>query len=151
MMRFCGFAALAVVIWVSTDLPAAGQAASAKLAISPPAQSIEDFGREWRRARKMARACGADKAYMEFLGFSEGFLVRQKYDEQKALGKTVLEDGAKYSLGFQDDFDATPTACQQHLKALEPILQTLHSDMEARAKSPIYAAPKVACPRDRPC
>ena len=141
---------LALAFSVAVGMPTTASA-QASPAVSPATQTIEDYGRELRRSRKMARACGATKEYMEFLSFSEGVLIAAKAEQQRALGVKVEDDARKYVLGFEDDFDVTVRACERHRKALAPIIVALDESFQAKNGLALYLPPTVACPTGRPC
>ena len=138
----------AAVIMIGPQTSAVGQTS---LAVSPATQTVEDYGREWRRARKMARACGATQSYMSFVSFSEGMLVAAKADQQRKLGKKVEEDSSQYVLGFADDFDANAQACARHQAAFAPILDAISKAFDEKSGVVLYLPPTVPCPSQRSC
>lgn len=125
--------------------------AQTELTVSSEQQSVEDYAREWRRARKMSRACGAIDDYMQFVAFSEGALVSMKADQQRKLGKPVKEDAKDYILGFSDDFDVSAKACDQHAKAFAPVIVAIDKAFRERSGLVLYLPPSVPCPANRSC
>jgi hypothetical protein len=144
-------AGVLVVGGIESQAPSLAQKGSAGLVISGQEQSIEDFGREWRRARKLARACGSSAEYMKFLSFSEGVLIVTKAGQQKSLGKTVFDDATRYVLGFEDGFDVTPAACTRNRQGLAPIIEALNRSFQANERLELYRPPTVPCSEDGLC
>ncbi|MBS2024329.1 MAG: hypothetical protein JST92_18150 [Deltaproteobacteria bacterium] len=145
------FGALLVAASSSTPpRPNPPTAAAADLVLSPASQSIDDFCREWRRARKMARACQAPPDTMQAVSFLEGMLGAAKAEQQRKLGKEV-GDARAYSIGFQDALDVTEANCKKHREALLPILEAFAATMAKKDPLPLWRAPAVACPAGVPC
>ena len=121
--------------------------AQARLAVSGVEQTVDDYAQDWRRARKMARACGAPQAYMSFVSYSEGRLVAAKYEQQRLLGRAVKDSPERYSLGFQDDLDVNPHACARHRAGFAPIIETLaQAFMTGAGEVALVLPPTVAYP-----
>lgn len=121
--------------------------AQAALAVSRVEQTVDDYAQEWRRARKMARACGAPQDYMRFVSYSEGRLVAAKYEQQRRLGRPVKDSAEDFSLGFQDDLDVNPQACARHQEAFAPIIKAIEQTFMTNANDvTLFLPPPVAYP-----
>lgn len=120
----------------------------ADLEISGPDQSVDEYAEEWRRARKLMRACGVSDELMSFLAFSEGMLVANKSREASSRGEEVLEDTRDYSIGHQDWFLPTQAKCNRVGKDLDPIMNALSENFDCwRIKnSGEEQDPPIECP-----
>lgn len=139
-----------LVVSLASGVWASSAQSGGSLAVSSPTQTIEDYGREWRRARKMTRACRAPEEVMRRVSFMEGVLIAGKVEEEKKLGRPV---GAprSYVLGFQDYLDVTVPNCRKHLEAMTPIMKAFYEDVAGPGAPKLLRAPPVACPGDHPC
>lgn len=119
-----------------------------KFELSSVSQSVEDYGAEWRRARKLMRACGAKEDTMAFVSFLEGVMIAMKAKDAKSRGEQVADDPMTYALGHDDFLSVTRSNCKRVAREFRPIIDDSGEIFDCRRKKaencrplPLYRAP----------
>jgi len=114
--------------------------------ISPEAQSVEDFAKEWRKVRKLMKACGAPDTALRPIAFTEGYLVGAKLSAAQARGMQVPADPGAFSFDQADEIEVSRENCRKVGQALRPILQAVAGMMQCQGPISTVATTAPNCP-----
>jgi hypothetical protein len=130
--EICRMAAIIAATLFVIFPASAGYRETRRLEVSPSDQPIDQFAEEWRRARKLMRACGYAQDVTDRVSFAEGLLLSIKADDARAHGQQAADNIESYALGHQDRFEIADAVCTRMKEQLMPVLDAVHQFTECR-------------------